>query len=302
MEQVRTVTREFATGEKAVLHLESRSGTVIVEGRESDHVVVDAVVHVWTDLASEADDAASVVARNMEQDAHRVIVRAPVLRTDEGRGIFSIVGMKSSRIDYHVRVPLTTAVRVLSRSGAVQILHTEGLVHTEAMSGKIGIDDVRGDVTAVSRSGSLLVERIDGNLTADARSGKVRIKGISGNVGIEARSGGIEIEDIGGDVRLIARAGSASFANVSGKLYARARAGSMRYRGRVLDDMDIEAHAGSITLAVDPDHPFFVDAESHVGSVRSDLPPRRNGADPATGGPNVKLRSHAGSIRLTRAD
>jgi hypothetical protein len=64
--------------------------------------------------------------------------------------------------------------------------------------------------------------------------------------------------------------------------------------------MDMEAHAGSITLAVDPEFPFFLDAETHVGSVRSDLPPRRNGSGPAAGGPRVKLRSHAGSIRLTR--
>jgi len=303
MEHVRTIAREFETGDKAVLHLESRSGSVTVEGRASDRIAVEAAVHVWTDLSSEADDAASLVARNMEQDAHRVIVRAPSLRTDEGRGIFTLVGMKSSRIDYHVRVPLRTAVRVLSRSGAVQIMHIEGLVHTEAMSGKVGIEDVKGDVTAVSRSGALLVERVTGNLTVDARSGKVRIKGVSGTLGVDARSGSIEIEDVGGDVRLMSRAGSVSVANAGGKLYARTRAGSTRYRGRVAGDFDIEAHAGSITLAADPDYPFFIDAESHVGSVRSDLPPRQNnGPAPANGGPRVRLRSYAGSIRLTRAD
>lgn len=302
MEHVRTITREFETGEKAVLHLESRSGSVVVEGRASDRIVVEAAVRVWTDLSSEADDAASLVARGMEQDAHRVIVRAPSLRTGEGRGIFTLVGMKRSRIDYHVRVPLRTAVRVLSRSGAVRITHVEGLVHAEAMSGRVGIEAVKGDVTAVSRSGALLVERITGNLTVDVRSGKVRIKGVSGTLGVEARSGSIEIEDVGGDVRLLSRAGSVSVANAGSKLYARTRAGSTRYRGRVAGDFDIEAHAGSITLAVDPDYPFFIDAESHVGSMRSDLPPRRNGSAPAEGGPRVRLRSHAGSIRLTRAD
>ena len=302
MEHLRTITREFETGEKAVLHLESRSGSVIVEGRAGDRIIVEATLRIWTDLSSEADDAASLVARNMEQDAHRVIVRAPSLRTDEGRGLFTLVGMKSSRIDYHIRVPLRTAVRVLSRSGAVQIMHTEGLVHTEAMSGKVGIEDVKGDVTAVSRSGALTIERVTGNLTVDARSGKVRIKGVSGTLAVEARSGGIEIEDVGGDVRLLSRAGAVSIANARARLYARTRAGSTRYRGRVAGDFDIEAHAGSITLAVDPDYPFFIDAESHVGSVRSDLPPRRNGATPAEGGPRVRLRTHAGSIRITRAD
>jgi DUF4097 and DUF4098 domain-containing protein YvlB len=301
MEHVRTVTREFETGEKAVLHLEARSGSVIVEGRASDRVVVDAVLHVWTDLSSEADDAAAVVERNMEQDGHRVIVRAPSLRTDEGRGLFAMVGMKSSRIDYHVRVPEQTAVRVLSRSGAVHIASVQGLVHTEAMSGRVAVEDVRGDVTARTRSGQLSVERVAGKLAADARSGKVRVKEISGDVEVEARSGSIDIERIGGGLRLSASSGTVSITDVAGKLTARTRAGSFRYRGRVCGDMDIEAHAGSITLAVDPEFPFYIDAESHHGSVRSELPQRGGGAPPS-GGPKVKLRTRAGSIRITKAD
>ena len=303
MEHVRTVTREFETGEEAVLHLEARSGSVIVEGRDTDRVTVDAVIHVWTDLSTEADDAAAVVERNMELDGNRVIVRAPSLRTDENRGLFAMVGMRSSRIDYHVRVPAETAVRVLSRSGAVQISRIAGLVHTEAMSGKVGVEDVRGDVAARTRSGQLIVERVIGNVSADARSGKVRIKAITGNVEVEARSGTLEIDEIGGGLRLSSSAGTVSTSHVGGRLQARLRAGSFRYRGRVCGDMDIEANAGSITLAVDPDYPFFIDAESNHGSVRSDLPPRRGGsAAPADGGPKVTLRSKAGSIRLTRAD
>jgi len=302
MEHVRTVTREFETGEKAVLHLEARSGSVIVEGRSGDRVVVDAVIHVWTDLSSEADDAAAVVERNMELDAHRVIVRAPSLRTDENRGLFGMVGMRSSRIDYRVRVPEETAVRVLSRSGSVQISRVAGIVHTEAMSGKVEVDEVRGDVTARTRSGQLMIERVMGNVSADARSGKVRLKEITGNVEIEARSGSMEIDEIGGSLRLSSSAGSVSVSHVAGKLQARTRAGSFRYRGRVCGDMDIEANAGSITLAVDPDYPFFIDAETSHGSVRSDLPPRRGNGGPPEGGPRVKLRSKAGSIRLTRAD
>jgi hypothetical protein len=69
----------------------------------------------------------------------------------------------------------------------------------------------------------------------------------------------------------------------------------------VLGDVDIEASAGSIVFAVDPAYPFFIDAESHVGSVRSELPPRPKGSVPQAGGPKVRLRSRAGSIRITAA-
>lgn len=297
MEHVRTVTREFATGEKAVLHLEARSGDVIVEGRGGRaSVLIDAVVRVWTDLASEADDAAALVARNMEQDEHRVIVRAPALQNRSGwPGLFG----GRSRVDYRVIVPERSAVRVLSRSGGVQITHIEGVVHTEALSGKLGVEDVRGDVTVVSRSGSVLIERISGNVKAEARSGRVKLREIDGTARIEARSGTLDIERVSGDLQASAVSGSLNIEDAGARVHARARAGSVRFRGRVVADVDIEAHAGSITFAVDPAYPFFLDAEASVGSVKSDLEPRRGGGPPASGGPKVRLRSHAGSIRVT---
>lgn len=301
MEILRTVTREFMTGDKAVLHLESRSGSVTVEGRQSDRVVVDAVVRVYSDISAEADEAAALVARGMEQDGHRVIVRAPALRRAEA-GWAVLLGHRGSRIDYHVRVPRKTAVRVLSQSGSVQILHTEGVVHTEARSGKLGIEDITGNVTVVARSGSVQIEDVRGDVTVEARSGRLRVRRVQGGVQTDSRSGSVEVEGVAGTARIIASAGSVSASDVEGKLLIRSRAGSVRYRGRILQDADIEAHAGSITLAVDPDFPFFIDAESSVGSVRSDLPPRRGNGAPPEGGPKVRLRSHAGSIRLTRAD
>ncbi|MEX2227919.1 MAG: DUF4097 family beta strand repeat-containing protein [Dehalococcoidia bacterium] len=299
MEHVRTINREFKTGEKAVLHLESRSGTVIVEGRETDRVVIDAVVRVWTDLSVEADDAAALVEQAMEQDAHRVIVRMPALPKREG---WAVLFGQGSRVDYHVRVPLHSAVRVLSKSGSVQITHVEGVVHTEAMSGKVGVDDITGDVTAISKSGSLLIERVRGEVTADARSGKVAVNHVQGGVTIDARSGSVEVNDVEGDLKVGSRSGSVNIDNVRGRMSVKSRAGSTRYRGKIVADAEFEALAGSIQLSVDTEFPFFVDAESGGGSVRSDLPPRRNGAGPEGGGPKVRLRTRAGSIRLSKLD
>jgi len=299
MEYVRTVTREFETGAKAVLHLESRSGTVIVEGRQSDRITIDAVVRVWTDLSVEADDAAALVAQAMEQDGHRVIVRMPALPKREG---WAVLFGHGSRVDYHVRVPVHTAARVLSKSGAVQITHLEGVVHSEAMSGKLGVDDINGDVTVVARSGGVLVERVTGDITAENRSGKVTVSHVRGAVEIDSRSGAVELNDIEGDVKIASRSGSVNIDDVRGRMSVKSRAGSTRYRGKILGDSDMEALAGSIHLSVDPDFPFYVDAESHGGSVRSDLPPRRGGGDGVEQAPKVRLRTKAGSIRLSRLD
>src|SRR6185295_4791013 len=107
MEHTRTISKDFETGAAAVLHCESRSGSVSVEAHESTMVSVEAIVHVWSDLAVEADEAASLVERGIEQDAHRVIVRAPSLPNTEGWSLWG--GKRGSRVDYNIRVPVKTA-------------------------------------------------------------------------------------------------------------------------------------------------------------------------------------------------
>ncbi len=59
--------------------------------------------------------------------------------------------------------------------------------------------------------------------------------------------------------------------------------------------------SGSIRLSVDPSTVFFLDAESASGSVRSDLPMRRDAgrARQQATGPKVRIRTLSGSIHIT---
>jgi hypothetical protein len=228
-------------------------------------------------------------------------VRAPALTGGEGHSLLSYVGKRGSRVEYHARVPLHTAVRALSRSGSVEVTQVEGRTHVELLSGKCNISAIKGDVTAISRSGSVRIEDVKGNVqAAEARSGRIAVRRISGTASIEVRSGTIEAEDIGGELRIDSRTGPIKIEDARGPVYARGRCGPFRYRGRVEGDFDVEVRTGPITMAVDPERPFFIDAESRMGPVRSDLPPRRGGGD-TEAGPRVRLRTHAGPISLTRS-
>lgn len=298
MEHTRTITRDYATGDQAVLHVESRSGAVNVEGHDSESVHVEAIVHVWSDLAEEADEAASLVERGIEHDRHRVIARAPSLPHTEGWSLWG--GRRGSRVDYHVRVPQQTAVRVLSRSGRVQISGTQGRVHVESMSGRCSIRRVQGDVTVTVRSGGISLEQISGAISVEAKSGRIEASHITGDLRAEARSGSVDLRDIRGDLAVSAHTGAVSIDDARGAVRAQAHTGMIRYRGGVHGDFDMKAHTGLIHLVVDPEKPFFLDAESTLGAVRSDLPPRRGGAGNGTG-PKVRLRTHTGAIKLTRA-
>jgi DUF4097 and DUF4098 domain-containing protein YvlB len=299
MEHTRTITKEFATGDKAVLHVETRSGAVSVEAQESGRVSVEAIVHVWSDLAVEADEAASLVDQAIEQNEHRVIVRSPSLPHTEGWSLWG--GKRGSRVDYNIRVPVETAVRVLSRSGRVQVARTHGRVHVEAGSGRCSVAQIRGEVTVTARSGGLAIDRVEGDVTAEARSGRIEIGHVTGTVTAEARSGMLEVRDVGGEVKVTAHTGSVVIDDAHAAVLARAHTGMIRYHGAVRGDFDMKSQTGLIHLSVDPDKPFYLDAESAIGNVQSDLPPRRGGGGPNGTGPKVRLRTHTGMIKLTRA-
>lgn len=299
MEHTRTINREFETGEKAAVQVESRSGSVSVEAQDGTAVRVEAIVHVWSDQAADADSAAALVAQAMEHDQHRVILRAPAVPEPEGWSLWG--GKRGSRIDYNVRVPLHTAVRVLSRSGRVHVARTEGRVHIESQSGRCSVAGVIGDVMLVSRSGSISLDAVRGDVAAETRSGRAEVRDVTGCVMIKVRSGVVDARNISGDLKIDGHTGLIQIAHVGGCVYAATHTGLIRYEGKVLGEMELKAHTGSIHLSVDPAHLFFIDAESQIGNVRSDLEPRRGGGSAtAPDGPKVRLRTHTGSIRISR--
>lgn len=299
MEQIRTITRELATGPQAVLQVEGRSGEVVVVAHDLPTVHVEATVRVWSALAVEADDAAALVERAIEQDGHRATVRAPSLPQSEG---WALWGRRSGRIDYRIKVPQETAVRVLSRSGRVEVRQTHGRVHVECGSGRIELTEIVGAVTAASRSGAINVRAIAGDLSLEARSGRVEVREVIGRVDIDNRTGAVDVREVRGDVKVRARTGIVSVQQVDGTVDIETHTGTARYSGRVCGDITIRAHTGSIVLAADPAHPFFVDAESSLGIVRSELTPRPRvgGGASSERGPRVRLRTHTGAIRITR--
>ena len=301
MEHVRQVSREFVTGQDAVLHLEARSGSVRVEAHASDRIQVDATVRVYSVSSEDADEAARAVDAAMEQDgAGRVIVRAPALPEVSGGWSLLKLGQRGASVDYRVRVPTSTATRVLSRSGAVEISGVHGRVHAEVISGRCRLSGIAGETTVVARSGSVEIESVQGSLVAEARSGRLRVSNIRGPAELESRSGAVEVAGVDGDLRIGSRSGAVSIEDPGATVQVRARCGPVRFRGAVRGDVDIHVSTGPITFAADPDIPFFIDAETRVGPISSDLPKRATGGE-TNDGPKVRLRTNTGPIRLTRA-
>ncbi|HXF52185.1 MAG TPA: DUF4097 family beta strand repeat-containing protein [Dehalococcoidia bacterium] len=313
MEYIRTHTVEFDTGPSCRLSVDSPSGATVVEGRDTERVRVQIIAHLWEESASDADDTMARVLRGVRHENASVRIEIPSLRS---AGPWFFFG-RGSRVDLQIEAPRDTAVRIASRSGRVEVVQVTGPVEIEQRSGRatvIGVrrnvqiasrsgaieaEDIGGDVILRSRTGKVTVRRVAGDVTVQSRTGAVQVEGTDGDVDIESRTGRIVIERAQGDVRAVTTTGAISVAEAGGRVHLEATTGAVRYRGAVLGDIDIRVTTGAITLEIDPDRPFFLDAETVTGRIASDLRPRREGAPPA-GAPSVRLRAVTGAITIKR--
>ncbi|MEX1255765.1 MAG: DUF4097 family beta strand repeat-containing protein [Dehalococcoidia bacterium] len=299
MEYVRTFTREFDVGERAELRVDNRSGAVTVRGGETRTARIEVVARLWGETEDDADDQVATIERGIEHDgARRVSVRAPHLVRPSG---WLFLFGRGPRIDYEITVPRATEAELISRSGRVEV---EGLgepLTVDARSGRVTVAEIGADVGIISRSGHVQATDVGGSLSIESRSGKVQVARCTGNVTVHSRSGALQIEGVGGSLRVENRSGYVGLADVGASLYVRSRSGALRYEGPVKDSFDIELMSGAVTLAIDRESVFMLDAETYSGMVRSDLPVRRDPGDGVSRdqAPTLRVRTHSGMIRLT---
>ncbi|MEX2373889.1 MAG: DUF4097 family beta strand repeat-containing protein, partial [Dehalococcoidia bacterium] len=138
-------------------------------------------------------------------------------------------------------------------------------------------------------------------LEVESRSGRLEVEGVSGKTTVRSRSGSVVISDIDGPLVVESRAGRIQIEDARGAMRIRSHAGAVEVRGRVVQPIDIELHSGHVKLAVTRDSAFFMDAETHVGSVRSELPVNYLDGPPSDDAPVVRVRTHTGAVRVVAA-
>jgi hypothetical protein len=282
------------------LIVEDRAGELVVVGEDRQDVLVTAHITVDADDEREAQARLASVRLPITGSRDTLTIGPPDLPPGEPPLLqvlrhFGI--QRGTQISIRIAVPASVRVRAVQRAGSLRVSGIDGPCDVEVHAGSVQISDIRGalrvetrlgstrladisgDVAVESRAGRVLADRINGSLRVSARRGTVVARGVRGGIDIDARGGKVALEDIGGPARV------------------RTRAGSIEWRGKVSAPVDIESRAGSVKLAVTPDSAFWVDAEARGGSVRSELPVDYL-RKPESGAPIVKLRAHAGAIRI----
>ena len=312
MEYIRTAEREFPVGDELKLEYEGRSGNIVVEGADTDRARVQIVAHISEESAEEADAALQRIVEGVRVEDGTLRITAPKIVAS---GFFFSFN-RGMRIDYAVTVPRRTRARLASSSGRVEVARIAGPLDVAQKSGRTSARAIEGDTRILTKSGGTDLEEIGGNLVAQAHSGRVSVDRVAGGVkltahsgavkldrvggNVEARthSGRIEVTEVGGNVNLVSHSGRIRVAAPRGSVRLHSISGALIYEGQVHGNVEIESTSGAIHFDVDPARPFFMDAETVTGSIRSDLPPRRGEGPPPEGAPTVRLRTVSGAIRI----
>lgn len=168
-------------------------------------------------------------------------------------------------------------------------------VDLDTSSGGISVDDLDGYVRTETSAGGLRFGKIKGTVWGRTSAGSIKLTSCDSAVDVITSAGSIELESVGGDVN------------------AKTSAGSIRatMTAQPQNECSLRTSAGGITVTLIPDVTVDVDAETSAGSVSTDFavasiiqgkfPKNRLKGSINGGGPLLKLRTSAGSIRLQRA-
>ena len=220
-----TVEETFVVDGPTVLDLETVSGNVTVIGGTGDEVQVTARLSLWGENEEDARRQAEV---QMTQEGNRITVR--VVRPE---WVYAFAYTRSSRVDFEVRVPTETSLRLVSSSGDLAASGVTGTVELQTNSGDIQVEEVDGTVGARSSSGDVTLAGLSetGDLEVKTVSGDLVLRDVtadslvahtsSGQIQVEdvTLDGALDLENSSGDVTAVGvRATSCRLASVSGDL------------------------------------------------------------------------------------
>jgi len=281
-----TVSRTVTLGDAGTFELTNLAGDITITATGGDQAVVEAVKRVRN--RDEAQGRAQLDALEVEftEQPGRLEVR-----TD-----FPNDRRLSAEVEFTVRVPAGTRVRVRTVSGGIQLTGIQGEVRAESISGNVTVSDA---------SRIDLLKTVSGTLSlTDAELENGTVSAVSGDVVLsDVRGRSLDAQAVSGRISLV---------NVqSERVTAESVSGDIEFEGPLTRNgrYELSTHSGRIRMAVEGDTGFDLNASTFSGNVESDYPLELRGRRDRGLGQSVRgsygdasavldLRSFSGTISL----
>ncbi len=207
----------------------------------------------------------------------------------------------SDQVKIKVEVPESLALDIKTQAGRVEVKGIRGNMLVGTTAGTVKLDSLSGNMTCYTSGGNVNALWVEGSLDARTAAGEVTLSNSRGNFHLQTDAGAIKVFSSSGSFKLQSEVGSIDFSGTVKK-------GKDNY---------MTTSVGSIEVTLDEQKDLEVDAETDIGEVSITPEPKdlrkgehymiaRIGEAPGQGGEDgeegsiLRLRSHAGSIRVRK--
>ncbi len=261
------------------------------------------------------------VRERFDDDATRILSEHRVEITQNGNDVSVVTEVSDDardrwrdeydttplRVRFEITVPRTYDVDLETSGGNIEVADLDGELRTETAGGNLTFGNIGGMVWARTAGGNISLEGASGTAELRTSGGNIVLGDIAGTVDAETAGGGIRIERAGGDVRAETSGGNITVDDVAGNIIATTSGGNVvaTISSQPTGDCRLETSAGTVNVTLAPGISVDVNASTSVGRVTSDFDVDGNVSRRSIrgaingGGPELRLRTSAGSIRIS---
>jgi DUF4097 and DUF4098 domain-containing protein YvlB len=301
-----TIERSFSVMPGGRLVIEADRGSITTEGTEANEVRVSVSRRV---VRGSDERAAELLRRHQVRFSEKNnTVRVECELKDRPR--FNGRGPQL-QVQIRVALPANFNLDAKTAGGSIQVTRLKGDVRVQTSGGSLALEDVSGKVRGQTSGGSIKGTQLGGSVDLSTSGGSIEIAGITGEgLNLNTSGGSIDLSGIEAPATARTSGGSISVETSASPLELISSGGGVTatFTAPPRESVSIKTSAGTITVSLPADAAFNLDAATSAGGIRSEFPvsASRSGngnslRGPANGGgPEVLLRTSAGSIRLKK--
>jgi hypothetical protein len=197
VKKVAEKTFPFVPDGLVVIH--SHNGRIAVESWDRS----DVRVHITRVVRAADEKQAEALLKGLRADVEltpgrlQIVSRYPKRR--ENVGLWDFLGRKVAAMDihYYLQVPRTTAVRLETTNGEIQVQGVTRSVEATTTNGDVRVSGGSGSIEVETTNGEVVLLGISGDVTGSTTNGSVRAEvrslGEKGNVALETTNGNVTV-------------------------------------------------------------------------------------------------------------
>jgi hypothetical protein len=289
------------TGPNPVIEVAENFGDVEVMPGDGNRITLDVKKTIRAVNQSEADRLSSSSVYSISN-------------TDADGGKKYRIATSSNRrfrASLSIHVPLHSIVTIENRNGNVSVRGLTGNQEITNRFGDVELHGITGTAKIQNRNGAVHVDDVSDSVTIANSFGPINVANIRGELKISGRNNEIDIDHVEKDLDVESAFQNVDIRDPIGGVNVRSRNGeiSVRLLHKPTQNISVSSEYGDVTIDIPSDSAFSADVSNRNGSIDSEFSELQNSGHNADhnlngqvrgGGPNIKVDSRFGQVRLKK--